>query len=54
MDCTNAQTLIDSYMDGELDLVRNLEIEDHLPGCALCSQRCIQFSSVADAQRGRR
>jgi anti-sigma factor RsiW len=39
MDCTNAQTLIDSYMDGELDLVRKLEIEDHLPGCALCSQR---------------
>jgi anti-sigma factor RsiW len=38
MDCKNARTLIDGYLDGELDLVRNLEIEDHLHGCALCSQ----------------
>ena len=38
MDCTNAQTLLDGYLDGELDPVRNLEIEDHLHGCAHCSQ----------------
>jgi anti-sigma factor RsiW len=38
MDCKNARTLIDGYLDGELDVVRNLDIEDHLHGCALCSQ----------------
>jgi anti-sigma factor RsiW len=38
MDCTNAQTLLDGYLDGELDPVRNLEIEDHLQGCARCSR----------------
>ena len=38
MDCTNAQTLLDTYLDGELDPVRNLEIEEHLHGCARCSQ----------------
>jgi anti-sigma factor RsiW len=38
MDCTNAQTLLDGYLDRELDPVRNLEIEDHLHGCAHCSQ----------------
>jgi len=38
MDCKNAQTLLDGYLDGELDPLGNLEIEDHLHGCAPCSQ----------------
>jgi anti-sigma factor (TIGR02949 family) len=38
MDCTNAQTLLDTYLDGELDPVRNLEIEEHLHRCPHCSQ----------------
>jgi len=38
MDCKNAQTLIAGYLDQELDPVRSLEIEDHLHGCAACSQ----------------
>ena len=38
MDCKNAQTLIAGYLDRELDPVRTLEIEDHLHGCAVCSQ----------------
>jgi anti-sigma factor RsiW len=44
MDCTNTQTLLDTYLDGELDPVRNLEIEEHLHGCASCSR------SVSDRQ----
>jgi anti-sigma factor RsiW len=39
MDCKQAQNLIDGYVDGELDLVGNLEIERHFQECALCSQR---------------
>ena len=35
--CTEAQTLIESYVDGELDLVRNLEIEKHLGHCPNCT-----------------
>jgi anti-sigma factor RsiW len=35
--CTEAQTLIEGYVDGELDLVRNLEIERHLGDCATCT-----------------
>lgn len=38
MNCQEAQNLINGYIDGELDLVRNLEIEDHLQKCVLCSQ----------------
>jgi anti-sigma factor RsiW len=28
MDCTHAQTLLDTYLDGELDPVRSLELEE--------------------------
>ena len=38
MDCKNARILIAGYLDHELDPVRTLEIEDHLHGCAVCSQ----------------
>jgi len=38
MDCVNVETLLDTYLDRELDAVRNLEIEAHLKGCARCSE----------------
>lgn len=38
MDCSHAQSLLDTYLDQELDPVRNLEIEEHLHGCATCAQ----------------
>lgn len=38
MDCSHTQSLLDIYLDRELDPVRNLEIEEHLRGCAGCAQ----------------
>ena len=38
MGCKEAQNLINAYGDGELDLVRSLEIERHLQECPLCMQ----------------
>src|SRR4029450_6945379 len=38
MDCSNTETLLDAYVDGELDPLRNLDIEEHLHGCARCAQ----------------
>jgi anti-sigma factor RsiW len=38
MDCPNAQILLNAYLDGELDALRNSELEDHLHGCARCTQ----------------
>ena len=38
MNCHDVQNLIDGYLDGELDLVRNLEIEQHLQECSACMQ----------------
>jgi anti-sigma factor RsiW len=34
----NTHDLLHGYLDGELDLVRNLEFEQHLQSCPACSQ----------------
>ncbi len=38
MNCQETQNLIHAYLDGELDLVTSLKIEEHLQGCRACSQ----------------
>jgi len=38
MICREAQELIHGYIDGELDLVRNLEMERHFHECAACAR----------------
>jgi anti-sigma factor RsiW len=38
LNCQETQKLIHAYLDGELDLVKSLEIEEHLQGCPTCSQ----------------
>ena len=37
MACAGSETLIHAYLDGELDLMRTLEIEAHLRECAVCA-----------------
>jgi anti-sigma factor RsiW len=39
VDCKNAQTLLVSYADRELDPLHSLEIENHLRECPACSER---------------
>jgi mycothiol system anti-sigma-R factor len=36
MKCRDALDLVHAYIDGELDLVKSLEIEQHLEACASC------------------
>jgi anti-sigma factor RsiW len=38
MNCHEATPLAQAYSDGELDLVRSLELEEHLNNCPACSQ----------------
>jgi anti-sigma factor RsiW len=38
VNCEETRNLIHGYVDGELDLVRSLEIEQHLRECAACSE----------------
>jgi anti-sigma factor RsiW len=37
LDCREAERLLDAYLDGELDLARNLECERHVESCAACA-----------------
>jgi anti-sigma factor RsiW len=37
MNCDDARRLIAPYSDGELDLVRSLEVEEHLRSCDSCA-----------------
>src|SRR5881396_2740650 len=37
LSCQEARELIHGYVDGEVDLVRSLEIEEHLRDCHACS-----------------
>ncbi|HET6325900.1 MAG TPA: anti-sigma factor [Planctomycetaceae bacterium] len=39
MNCQEIQHLLDPYSDGELDLVRQLEIDEHLTTCTACAQQ---------------
>jgi anti-sigma factor RsiW len=39
MDCRDVQNLLHPYSDGELDLIRHLQIENHLDDCKECAER---------------
>ena len=38
MSCQRAQELIHGYLDGELDLARSLEFEQHMHECEICAR----------------
>jgi anti-sigma factor RsiW len=37
MNCTEIRPMFHAYIDNELDLVRSLDVERHLAGCATCA-----------------
>lgn len=39
MNCPDVQRLLHPYSDGELDLLRHVQIEEHLTGCAACTEQ---------------
>ena len=47
MNCDETKKLLDAYVDGELDLSRELEIETHVEGCAACK---IEVEQIADVK----
>lgn len=56
MSCQQTHELIHGYLDGELDLVKSIEIEQHLANCSSCSQtykalRGLQTAVRTDALR---
>jgi anti-sigma factor RsiW len=47
--CPETQTLIHGYVDGELDLIKCLEIEQHLEECRACAQALAGIQAVRAA-----
>jgi anti-sigma factor RsiW len=51
--CEDVRRLVDPYLDGELDLMRQVEIDDHLRQCQVCppiyeSRRALQSAINAE------
>ena len=51
MICQEARQSIDAYVDQELDLVRSLDFERHIEGCAECRALCDQVEELRSAVR---
>jgi len=47
--CQEAHRLIHPYLDGELDVVRSLEVETHLKACQTCAQTYNELRSLHSA-----
>ena len=52
MNCQEARELIHAYADGELDLVKNLEIDQHLQDCPACARTRSEMQQVRTALQG--
>ena len=46
MACADKVLLLHAYVDGELDLVRSLEIEEHLKACPACTEELAGHRSL--------
>jgi anti-sigma factor RsiW len=51
MECNTVRPLLDADSDGELDLVRHLELEEHLRACASCAGLAEAICSRRNALR---
>jgi len=49
MNCRDVHDLLHPYADGELDLVRHLEVEDHLAQCPQCAEQEKSLRSLRTA-----
>jgi anti-sigma factor RsiW len=47
--CTQLRNLLHGFVDGELDLVRHLEIDHHLQECSACSEAVSQRRALRKA-----
>ena len=51
MNCDEARQFLDAYVDGELELTRQLELETHLTGCPDCQQAAEQIAKFSSFVR---
>ena len=51
MNCQDTQPLLDGYLDGELDLLKSLEMERHLAECQDCARAYRTRAALGEAVR---
>ncbi len=51
MSCELTRRFVPGYLDGELDLVRTIEMETHLKNCAACARELENQQALRDALR---
>jgi len=51
MSCDDARVLVDAYVDGEIDLLRSLDVEKHIETCASCKHAVEQRQALGGALR---
>jgi anti-sigma factor RsiW len=51
VNCNDTELLWSAWLDGELDLVRSVELEEHARGCAVCTARLRRAEDLRDAIR---
>jgi len=51
MSCELTQRFVPGYLDGELDLVRTIEMETHLKSCAACARELESQQALREAVR---
>jgi anti-sigma factor RsiW len=51
MNCKDTEQVIHAYLDGELDLVRSLAVEEHLKDCPLCAGAQRERQSLRSAMK---
>lgn len=51
MNCAETRLLLHPYIDGELDLVRSLDVENHIQSCAGCTAENQSLRSLRTALR---
>jgi anti-sigma factor RsiW len=49
--CENNERLLHGYFDGELDLVRSVDFEDHLKTCPECAQQLNEMQTIRQSLR---
>lgn len=52
MSCQRAEELIHGYVDGELDLVRSLEVEQHMRECEICARAFRNQTTLRSSLKG--
>ncbi|MDB5388895.1 MAG: putative anti-sigma factor [Planctomycetaceae bacterium] len=52
MDCNETRNWLHGYLDGELDLPRTVEIEQHIEKCATCTQARDRHRALQELLRG--